>query len=499
MVYLVLGDDGTPLDAHLDVVGNDIIFHSRGGTKGTPSIRNQDYGPALRLLLERLAAAGAQIEGAWVDSSRTAGFSEAQRSILSGPELLSSPAAQFSLMSEHMRLVGRPAGGGYGGSTTKRIRIRVSRSFGATLAEVLGVRWEGDPPDTGGKTEHLPTPPALVLLTDLAAIDEAMRTWLDALEEGARSVTSTRRWVADGAFMLTGRPSRHRSTALEVELGARTSGEPWTVQLNAPRRAADGLTSVAVNTIGERILLRQGRLQANPDSSGPVTGEAFRKGAGLSPVPVADRSTPQSRDWYVVANLAGPSAGIRRQTAAFVHACARARAASLGLSTSDALDTILGSDEKGGSFFRKPVAARAEQEVIRLQGEVWLALRRRLEAAGIVMNKLRHEEGYEVDGVIYADSGRILLEIKTGTSAADIYEGVGQLMIYGRLLKLTDHRLVLLLPIGAPSVLLETVADCGIEVHHFEDRSDAGGVDIWLSDDLLEVCGLPRSAPVKPH
>lgn len=487
MTYVVLGADGSLLHAHLDIDGHDVLFHSRGGKKGTPTIRNQQYGPALRLVLERLAAAGEPIVGAWVDSSETTHLAEAERLILSGSELTGSPDSQFSTLSRNMRRVGRSPDSGYGGSTTKRIRLRVATRSGQALADVLQVKRE-DSPGSDGAPANASTSP-LVPVTDLKAIDDALGEWLAALEAAARPVTPTRRWLAEDAVMLSAGPSDQRDGALNVALGVRASGAPWTVQINAPRHAADvnALTTVATDPDGARFLLRQGRLQANPDSAGPIGEAQFRAGSGLTPVAVSD--VLESRDWYVVAPLDASTEEIRRRTAEFVHGCARARAASLGHSAPAAVEALLGADEKGGAFFRKPTAAKGEQEVRRLQGEVWLELRRRLDAAGIVMTKPRHVGGYEVDGLIHATEPAILLEIKTGTSAADVYEGVGQLMIYTRLLNLTDCRRMLLLPREAPQVLLDAAADCGVQVHHFEDRSGPAGVDIRLSDEFLEACG----------
>lgn len=483
MVYQVLNGEGSPLDAHFEVAGRDIIFHSRGGKKNTPTIRNQDYGPALRLVLERLAGAGAAVSGVWVDTARTASLSEDQRLVLYGQDLKRPPAEQFTILSEAMRLVGRKKGGPYGGSTTKRIRIRVVGPTGQTLPAVVGAVWTGPV----SAVEKPPEP--LQLLGELDAIDGAMHEWLSALREGSRAISTTRRWLPEEAVMFATRPSTRRATAVDLELGVRASGEPWTLQLNAPRRAADAnsLTTVAVGKNGARYLIRQGRLQANPDSDGLIMGQAFRQGSGLSPVPVADQTTPQPREWFVVADLETSPAEIRRRTAEFVHACARARAASLGHTLADATTTT-GGDEKGGFFIKKAVPAKPEQEVRRIQGEIWLALRRHLEAANIVMNKPRHDAGYEVDGVIHAPGGPILLEIKTGMSAANIYEGLGQLMIYPRLMKLSGHHPVLLLPGKAPPQLLEAVESCGIEIHHYDDRSTADAVDIGFPEAFLKLC-----------
>lgn len=141
MLYQVLNDDGGVLDAHLDVEGNEIIFHSRGGKRGEASARNLDYGPALRLLLTRLARAGIRIEGVWLESDEVLHLPEDQRSLLSAQELAAAPPTQFQVMSSRMQKFGRAPDAPYGGSRVKKVRIRlVHLASPAELTSALGVK-----------------------------------------------------------------------------------------------------------------------------------------------------------------------------------------------------------------------------------------------------------------------------------------------------------------------------------------------------------------------
>lgn len=45
------------------------------------------------------------------------------------------------------------------------------------------------------------------------------------------------------------------------------------------------------------------------------------------------------------------------------------------------------------------------------------------------LRKPRHAREYEVDGEIPVGSDKLLLEIKAGTSASEMYGGVGQLLL----------------------------------------------------------------------
>ncbi|HEX5182370.1 MAG TPA: HNH endonuclease [Allosphingosinicella sp.] len=119
----VIDDAGRPLDAHLDLDNSEIVYHSRGGTRGVPSACNLDYGVALRLLLERAAASGHRLLGVWIDSDKVLHLPREERSILDGADLLAPPQDQFRVLSRNMQTFGRPSNAAYGGSRVKKIRI----------------------------------------------------------------------------------------------------------------------------------------------------------------------------------------------------------------------------------------------------------------------------------------------------------------------------------------------------------------------------------------
>jgi hypothetical protein len=106
------------------------------------------------------------------------------------------------------------------------------------------------------------------------------------------------------------------------------------------------------------------------------------------------------------------------------------------------------------------------------------------------MAKPRHEAGYQVDGVIYARPSPILLEIKTDASAADVYEGVGQLMLYYEMLHLVGHRRILLLPKQPHEVLVSAVKACGMEVYDYHLSESDGILSVTFSAAFLAACGV---------
>lgn len=341
----------------------------------------------------------------------------------------------------------------------------------------------------------------LEMMPELSDVDAALGVWLEALRQGSRPDKGSRLWMNEEMVMLKASASDKRASAFDVQLGVHSSGKPWSVEINAPGAPADpnGLVSVATDTEGRRFILRQGRLRPNPDSDGEVEGVKFRTLSGLEPVVVTGAVSKIARDWYVVADIDGSAEEIRRQTGEFVHACARARLLSKGLILPQPAPPTLASDEKGGVFVKPAKDATPEKEILRLQGEVWFALRRIVEGAGFDLVKLRHEAGYEVDGIILGGPSRILVEIKTGASAADIYEGVGQLVLYSRMLDLSNHRRVLLLP-GKPSATLVSAVEAeGLMIWTYKATKNGKAVDVEFSKAFLSECGLsPAAVPAEP-
>ncbi|QXC52615.1 hypothetical protein KHC17_25845 (plasmid) [Agrobacterium salinitolerans] len=484
-----LDDNGHELRSTFSVAGAypvfQITFESRNGDG-----RNPDYGDGVEIVLDRLAGLDATITQARITSDRVLNLVEKD-----GLDPTFEPAAfPFPLK--------------LGGLDNRKLRLALGRS-GARIASKrktggnatrrmsLAVALHGQPVGTAELELVLAgrlAVPSLEMMPELSDVDAALGEWLEALRQGSRPDRGNRLWMSEEMVMLKASPSGKRANAFDVQLGVHSTGKPWSVEINAPRAAADpnGLVSVATSTDGRRFVLRQGWLRPNPDSDGEVEGAKFRTLSGLEPVIVTGGVSKIVRSWYVVADIDGSAEEIRRQTGEFVHACARARLLSKGLVLPQTAPPTLASDEKGGVFVKPAKDATPEKEILRLQGEVWLSLRRVVEKAGLYLLKLRHEAGYEVDGIIVGGPSRILVEIKTGASAADIYEGVGQLVLYSRMLDLSDYRRILLLP-GKPSATLAHAVEAeGLMISTYKAVMNGKTVHVEFSEELLSQCGLPR-------
>ena len=112
-------------------------------------------------------------------------------------------------------------------------------------------------------------------------------------------------------------------------------------------------------------------------------------------------------------------------------------------------------------------------------------------ADGRRLDKPKHARGYEVDGEIATPTEMLLIEIKTDNTAADVYTGIGQLIVYPKLLpRLSGHRRVLLLPGSPTAALIEATRECGVELHSYDLKLDSEEVHVCFSAPFLQLCNL---------
>ena len=484
-----LDNNGHELRSTFSVAGAypvfEITFESRNGDG-----RNPDYGDGVEIILDRLAGLDATITQARITSDRVLNLVEKDGlDPTFEPQAFPFPLKLSGLDSRKLRRALGRAGA--------RIASKRKKGGNATRRMSLAVALQGQPVGTAELELALAGRLAvrrLEMMPELSDVDSALGEWLEALRQGSRPDKGNRLWMSEEMVMLKASASDKRAGAFDVQLGVHSSGKPWSVEINAPGAAADpnSLVSVAADTEGRRFVLRQGRLHPNPDSDGQIEGAKFRTFSGLEPVIVIGTASKVARDWYVVAAIDGNAEEVRRQTGKIVHACARARLLSKGLVLPPPAPPTLASDEKGGVFIKQAKDATAEKEILRLQGEVWLALRRIVERSGFQLVKLRHDAGYEVDGIILAGPSNILVEIKTRASAADIYEGVGQLVLYSRMLGLSDHRRILLLPRKPSATLVTAVEAEGLMISTYDASIDGKAARVDFSEAFLSECGLLR-------
>ena len=139
-VYQFYDDSGALMDAHFEMQEEMLILHSRGGTIGTANAKNTEYGPALRILIERIKRAELMLVGVWVDSSRVQNLPMEERRIFHPKDIKVSSTKLFTLLSKRMAQVGRnPGSHNSRGNSTKRLRFVFAGNLsGGRIATIVG-------------------------------------------------------------------------------------------------------------------------------------------------------------------------------------------------------------------------------------------------------------------------------------------------------------------------------------------------------------------------
>jgi hypothetical protein len=340
--------------------------------------------------------------------------------------------------------------------------------------------------------------PTFLLSTKRSEIHRQFDRWRRALLEDATREEGL--WRLPGERIVFSNQDDRGS----IHLGPRTTlgidplGHYWAVQINEPDTPGDPniRAAIALDSGGRPHLLRQGRLNAQRKDEQPVSFETFRRLTGARPVAVADGDTRIKGDWYVVTALDISPEEIRRNTARFVDLCMIARSEGRGAGDANDLAVLqtLSSDEIGGSYVIPGGPASASREVRRRQGEVWQHMAMLLRPQGVSVDKPRHADGYEVDAEVVSAERRLLIEIKSGASAAEVYGGLGQLHLYRKLLpRLEHHEPVLLLPQLPARPLADAVRACGVTLVTYAMRAEGKRVEVIFSDAFYKTCGI--SAP----
>jgi hypothetical protein len=324
----------------------------------------------------------------------------------------------------------------------------------------------------------------LQLLTDQDQIREAFFIWRNAIEQHGRRRGSIW-WLPEGKVYF-------RVNGNDFKLGLDPIGENWTVELNEPGQGTENpLSGLARNSAGRRYLLRQGILHKNAQSP-RIESNEFEDRTGLKPAAATINGEPARRSWFVVTALDIPAAEICLNTAAFVDRCGLARdpdAAAVAKHDDERLTGLFGKPEQGGQINGHPTINLNQRR--RIQGEVWQKLNALLVADGRRLDKPKHARGYEVDGEIKTSTERLLLEIKTDNTAAEVYTGIGQLIVYPKLLpQLSGHRRILLLPDSPSGALIEAIRECGVELHSYDLKLDGEEVHVCFSAGFLQLCNL---------
>jgi hypothetical protein len=334
----------------------------------------------------------------------------------------------------------------------------------------------------------------LTFVTDLRTSHEAFVHWESCLRASAIKRGSTWALLESGVSFRSHVGSS--SESVDLEFGLDPSGKRWAVQINEPPIPGDlnRLSGIAIDKNGAHFLLRQGWLRANPQHPTDIKSEEFVRLTGLRPASIAATEAAVQRQWFIVAPLDDDPDTIRDKTTNFVQRCWAARTCPFSESTvsQSPFDEQSASAENGGTYTIRAKSASDEKVVLRRHGIIWLSLTYILSSHNIPYAKFQHSCGYEIDLVVHR-SGRSPLELKTETTAADLYTAIGQLYLYRQLFpKLRECTPILLVPNGIQEDIRSAIENCGIQVHTYDFVSD--GIDglAEFSKNFLAVCGIHK-------
>lgn len=474
----MIRDNGHDLRARFDIEGEDgnfvITFHSRGGAGD--EARNPDYIPGLKVLLSRLASVDATVRQVHLDSgpARKAvnaglmlwhqlllpGTSELQLARLDTDELckhISREQKSIKVVTgEEVAKTESPGNG------TRRIRLEISVPGFRSAESLNAFLTFGDAVDVQ----------RLQMTIVESGWQEWFMLWHSMLRTG-EDIGKDRYYFPSADIRVQIVQSKNGSIP-KTRFGIGRFGRDWVVEINPPNDPGkeDGLSAIAIDGDDRRWLLRQGILHKN-HLSGRIDKE-FCQLTSLRPVDVKDAR----RTWYPVELLDRSSVDLPVGTLEFVKRCAMARSPGEAMQVTDAMR--YGAAEIAGSYLQKAVY-RAEREVPRRQGYVWQALKKIADRNNANLTKPCHVAGYEVDGFLKNAHSRFLIEIKTTTTASDIYEGVGQLHLYDQLIKeVTAATKVLLLPKAPRPEITQAVLATEIALLFYEFSSDDEGLTVQI-------------------
>lgn len=484
----MIRDNGHDLRASFDIEGENgsfvITFHSRGGAGD--EARNPDYIPGLKVLLSRLASGDATLKQAVLDSGPArkavnAGLMVRHQLLLPGTSELHLARLDTGELRRHISreqesikvLTGEEViKTDSRGNGTRRIRLEISVPGFRSAESLKAFLTFGDAVDVQ----------RLQMTIAESSWQEWFKLWHSMLRAG-ETIGKDRYYFPSADIRAQIVKSKNGSIP-KTRFGIGRSGRDWVVEINPPKDAGteDRLGTIAIDQDGRRWLLRQGILHKN-HLSGRIDKE-FRQLTNLRPVEVEGAR----RTWYPVELLDRSSVDLPVGTLEFVKRCAMARSPVEAMQVTDFMR--YGAAEIAGSYLQKAVY-RAEREVVRRQGYVWQALKEIADRNRIDLTKPCHAAGYEVDGLLKNAHSAFLIEIKTTIAASDIYEGVGQLHLYGHLIKGVEAaRKVLLLHKAPRPEIVQAVLATGIALLFYEFSQDNKGLTVKFPQETKDFFGF---------
>jgi hypothetical protein len=328
----------------------------------------------------------------------------------------------------------------------------------------------------------------LEIVTDQNICDDVYEKWVSIVKKNSTN-TDKNVWLMHDCTVLFGNYGHGDPGQIEdqVMFGSHPDIKNGIVKIVRPSGSGldrHKLTIVAKDKMGNRLLLREGRLHTNALSHLIVRDE-FERLSKLKPLEVFVKDGLSKRKYYLVANIDSSEANIIKTTVEFALGCTLARMAISSTANNITENSYhLGADETGNvTVVDQPGWSK---EVSRLQGYVWQALNACLD--GKLLKPQRN--GFAVDAI--HPEANLLIEIKTSSSMSSVYEAVGQLSLYPHIIGLEKQLIpVLLIPEDPPmrEIAVEAVNKAGILVYTYSVRpSNKSEPIIAISEKFISYC-----------
>jgi hypothetical protein len=215
------------------------------------------------------------------------------------------------------------------------------------------------------------------------------------------------------------------------------------VEINPPQRGPAGGTQgmVALDSAGKRHLLHGGRLHPTGHR---ISNDEFRTHSGLGTTPVKF-SDGRVLPYFHVAPLDAGAEALNRGVAAFAAVCEDVRNEVLYGSSETEFERRVrqgegaSTPERRGDYVIPPRPAGVAK---RVHADVWKALAKELDRRETDHSNRR--VGRYGPDLRTREKPLVLFEIKTDTTARSLYESLGQLLMYERLLGATFAKVAVL-------------------------------------------------------
>ena len=314
-----------------------------------------------------------------------------------------------------------------------------------------------------------------------------MQLWEEKFSKGAEAIPAARGTIywhdhlgLSGLFSFSPDATKWRTPFALVR---RNFNQNMIVEINPPLEdispRIQGLMAIAPD--GDRWVLHQGALRTARKATRAadhsidrlndnlvIPSAQFDRIAGLPRCPVRF-SNGQRVDYVRVVNLNAPPGMVQTQIADFVQTCRRVKLQCAKQSISSVISGTQGRchPESQG---RVHITAREQTYADRVHADVWHALAAELDALQVKRSSGRF--GRFGPDMVAKTPLPVLFEIKTATLASYVHQALGQLMIYGKLLK-QPHRKVLVVPDELPPSIKGILGDFGVAIITYRTRSEA--------------------------